>query len=146
MIGHGAPGTCKQLKQPSKSKPASPPCQPGRWRRPSAFRGRPPRRRPHTCGCPNTRLGMRATWGRSPCHGPRKCRTIRKQDLCLKASPPGCGATLLVPLWCTGGFFHSKKKKPGVSGGQQNLHSSARWHLRGKRRRLECNQRRLKGN
>ena len=45
-----------------------------------------------------------------------------------------------------GGFLILKKKKAGVSGGQQNLHSSNRWHLRGNRRRLECNRRRLESN
>ena len=43
------------------------------------------------------------------------------------------------------GFCNSKKKS-GVSGGQQNLHSSNRWHLRGNRRQLEGNRRRLEGN
>ena len=38
-----------------------------------------------------------------------------------------------------------KKKKAGASGGQQYLHSSNRWHLRGNRRRLEGNRRRLEG-
>ena len=45
-----------------------------------------------------------------------------------------------------GGFLIQKIKKAGVSGGQQNLHSSNRWHLRGNRRRLECNRRRLESN
>ena len=44
------------------------------------------------------------------------------------------------------GGFGFEKKKAGVSSGQQNLHSSNRWHLRGNRRRLECNRRRLEGN
>ena len=35
---------------------------------------------------------------------------------------------------------------PPPPGGQQNLHSSNRWHLRGNRRRLEGNRRRLEGN
>ena len=40
----------------------------------------------------------------------------------------------------------SGQKKIGVSGGQQNLHRSNRWHLRGNRQRLECSRRRLEGN
>ena len=51
----------------------------------------------------------------------------------------------VIPGLPAGGFL-IQKKKAGVSGGQQNRHSSNRWHLRGNQRRLEGNRRQLECN
>ena len=60
----------------------------------------------------------------------------------------GTSGTLVngVELKCMQGVFYFKKKSWCVRWCQQNLQSSNQWHLRGNRRRLECNRRRLEGN
>ena len=64
------------------------------------------------------------------------------QCMLYSPAPPRVCVAVVNPFIGPGGFL-IQKKKAGVSSGQQNLHSSNRWHLRGNRRRLEGNRRRL---
>ena len=84
----------------------------------------------------DTRLNlytMRATLGGSP------------QGASLKQSLINTAKGWLGRAEGRGYFNSKKKKKAGVCGSQQNLHSSNQWHLGGNRRRLECNRRQLQG-